>query len=44
MLHDTQDFEGLTGKISIKSNGKAVRPLIVNTIKNGRTKFVVKVY
>jgi hypothetical protein len=44
MIHDTSDFEGYMGKISIKSNGKAVRPLIVNIIKNGHMKFVVKVY
>jgi branched-chain amino acid transport system substrate-binding protein len=44
MIHDTRDFEGLMGTISILEDGKAVRPLIVNTVRNGRLKFVVKVY
>jgi branched-chain amino acid transport system substrate-binding protein len=44
MIRDTSDFEGLAGKISIQPDGKAVRPLIVNTIRNGYMKFVVKVY
>jgi branched-chain amino acid transport system substrate-binding protein len=44
MIHDTRDFEGLMGTISIHEDGKAVRPLIVNTVRNGRLKFVVKVY
>jgi hypothetical protein len=44
MIHDTRDFEGLMGTISIQADGKAIRPLIVNTIRNGRMKYVVKVY
>jgi hypothetical protein len=44
MIHNTSDFTGVMGKIWIKSNGKAVRPLVVNTIKHGRLEFVVKVY
>ena len=44
MLRDTTDFEGLMGLVTIQPNGKAVRPLIVNVIRNGRMKFVVKVY
>ena len=44
MIHDTRNFEGLMGTISIHEDGKALRPLIVNDIRNGRLKFVVKVY
>jgi branched-chain amino acid transport system substrate-binding protein len=44
MIHNTSDFTGVMGKIWIKSNGKAVRPLVVNAIKHGRLEFVVKVY
>ncbi|NIA02658.1 MAG: ABC transporter substrate-binding protein [Planctomycetia bacterium] len=44
MLRKTDDFDGLSGKVSINKNGKASRPLVINTIKNGHTKYVVKVY
>jgi|GEM_PF-269907 len=44
MLRKTKNFEGLAGKVSINENGKASRPLIVNTIKDGELEFIVKVY
>ena len=44
MLRDTKNLEALVGKISILENGKANRPLIVNTIRDGVLRFVVKVY
>ena len=44
MLHDTREFKGLMGTLSLQEDGKALRPLIVNAIKNGRMEFVVKVY
>ncbi|MFW2441094.1 MAG: ABC transporter substrate-binding protein [Arenicellales bacterium] len=44
LLRKTKNFEGLAGKISINENGKASRPLVVNTIRGGETKFIVKVY
>ncbi len=44
MLRNTINFTGVMGKISIKSNGKALRPLVVNAIKDGRLEFIVKVY
>jgi len=44
MIHNTIDFTGVMGKISIKSNGKALRPLVVNAIKDGQLEFIVKVY
>jgi len=43
-LHNTLDFEGLMGKITIQADGKARRPLIVNRISENRLKLVVKVY
>lgn len=44
MIRNTIDFTGVMGKISIKSNGKALRPLVVSAIKDGRLEFIVKVY
>ncbi len=44
MIHRTDSFEGIIGRISIHADGKVERPLIVNRIKDGRLQFVVKVY
>jgi hypothetical protein len=44
MIHNTNSFEGLLGRISIFADGKAERTLIINRIKKGRAQFVVKVY
>ena len=44
MIHNMDNFEGIMGRISIHSDGKAERPLIVNRIRNGRMQFLVKVY
>ena len=44
MIRNTSNFTGIMGKISIKSNGKALRPLVVNAIKGGQMEFIVKVY
>jgi len=43
-LRNTKNFAGLASNISINEKGKASRPLIVNTIKNGKMEFIVKVY
>lgn len=43
-IRSTHDFQGLMGKISILSDGKAVRPLHINRIADGELKSVVKVY
>ena len=40
----TYNFEGLTGNISIGPDGKAERPLYINSIQNGLSKYIVKVY
>ncbi len=44
MIRLTKNFDGIVGKITIMSNGKAWRPLIVSRIRKNRTEFVVKVY
>ncbi len=44
MIRSTQDISGVMAKISIRSDGKAIRPLYVNTIKNGKMKSMVVVY
>lgn len=43
-IRSTRDFEGLIGKISIDSRGKAHRPVIINGIRDGRMEYIVKVY
>lgn len=43
-LHNTVDFEGLMGKITIEDSGKVLRSLIVNRIRRGELEPVVKVY
>lgn len=44
MLRSTKDFIGIAGKISIGEDGKAERPIYLNTIENGHLRMVVKVY
>ena len=43
-LRSTRDFIGLFGKISIDAEGKAERPIFINTIDNSKLRSVVKVY
>jgi len=43
-IRTTHDFQGLIDKISILSDGKAVRPLHINRISDAELKPVVKVY
>lgn len=43
-IRSTSNFEGIVGNITIGSNGKAQRPLCINSLQNGRSKFVFKVY
>lgn len=43
-LHNTVNFEGLMGKITIEEGGKVLRSLIVNRIRRGQLEPVVKVY
>lgn len=44
MLRNTQQLDGLLGKIAIHENGKAERPIFVNIIKDQKMKSLVKVY
>jgi branched-chain amino acid transport system substrate-binding protein len=43
-IRATTNLIGLTGKITITSNGKAQRPFYINSIKGGLSRFIVKVY
>jgi ABC-type branched-subunit amino acid transport system substrate-binding protein len=43
-IRSTENFAGTMAKISIDTNGRAKRPVYVNTIKNGLLDSVVKVY
>jgi len=43
-IRETRDFVGVTGHISITADGKAQRPLVINTIRRGKLKFRVQVY
>ena len=43
-IRTTKDFEGILGKISIDSQGRAYRPVVINAIKGGRLHHIVKVY
>ena len=43
-LRSTRDFVGLFGKINIGEDGKAERPIFINTIDNSKLRSVVKVY
>jgi len=43
-IRSTNNFEGIMSKISIDEQGKAIRPVYVNTIEDGHLKSVVKVY
>jgi hypothetical protein len=44
MIRSTHDFTGVLGTITIESNGKALRPLVVSAIEDGRMNFIVKVH
>ena len=43
-LHQTTDFDGISGKVSITADGKARRALYVDKIENSHLKVIVKVY
>lgn len=43
MIRDTRGLEGVTGLLSIGRDGKAVRPVVVNAIRDGYMEVVVKV-
>lgn len=39
-LAATKDFEGVTGKISLKNNGDAIKAMVINQVKNGKFNYV----
>jgi len=43
-IRSTTNFIGMTGKITITPNGKAQRPLFINSIQGGLLRFIIKVY
>ena len=43
-IRSTDNFQGIMGNITIGPDGRAERPLYINTIKDGRSEFIVKVY
>jgi len=43
-IRSTINFTGIIGNISIGPNGKSRRPLCINAIQSGRSKFIFKVY
>jgi branched-chain amino acid transport system substrate-binding protein len=43
-IRSTTNFTGIIGNITIGSNGKARRPLVINSIQGGRSQFIFKVY
>lgn len=43
-VRQTRDFAGILGRITIDENGRALRPLVVNSIKNGRLAYQVRIH
>jgi branched-chain amino acid transport system substrate-binding protein len=43
-IRSTTNYKGIIGNITIGPNGKAQRPLCINSIQGGRSKFIFKVY
>lgn len=43
-IRSTKNFSGIMGNITIGSDGKAQRALCINSIQNGLSEFIVKVY
>ena len=42
-ISSTKDFEGLTGKITIKPDGNAIKPMVVNKVKDGKFVYVTTI-
>jgi branched-chain amino acid transport system substrate-binding protein len=43
-IRDTRDLPGILGRITITQDGRAIRPLVINTIKKGNIVYRVRVY
>lgn len=44
MVRDSRNLEGVIGYISISEDGRGMRPIVVNAIRNGQMEYIVKVY
>jgi branched-chain amino acid transport system substrate-binding protein len=42
-LAATKDFEGVSGKISLKPDGNAIKAMVVNKVENGRFVYVTTI-
>jgi branched-chain amino acid transport system substrate-binding protein len=42
-LASTKDFEGVTGKITLKADGNAVKAMVVNKVKDGKFVYVTTI-
>jgi branched-chain amino acid transport system substrate-binding protein len=42
-LVSTRDFEGVSGKISLKSDGNAIKAIVINKVKDGKFAYVATI-
>jgi len=42
-LASTKDFEGITGRITLKSDGNAIKAMVVNKVKDGKFTYVTTI-
>jgi branched-chain amino acid transport system substrate-binding protein len=42
-LATTKDFSGITGKITLKKDGNAIKAMVVNQVKNGKFEYVTTI-
>lgn len=43
-LASTKDFEGITGEITLKPDGNAVKAMVINKVKNGKFTYVTTIH
>ncbi len=43
-LASTKDFEGITGKITLKPDGNAIKAMVINKVKDGKFNYVTTIY
>jgi branched-chain amino acid transport system substrate-binding protein len=42
-LASTKDFEGVSGKITMKPDGNAIKAMVVNKVQNGKFVYVTTI-
>ena len=42
-LASTNDFQGVTGKISLKPDGNAIKAMVINRVKDGKFNYVTTI-